>query len=356
MTDTLQPDGPKLEPGSDKPAAEPSAAGATAEPIVAYRARPHWFLERLHFTAYIVSYWIARLIGRRGAAAVFSRLGTLSAGLLGLKRRARGNLELVKPELGAAEQRRIIDGVCSNFARTAFEYAFLDKLTRAAEGWRVEGLEHFLAAREAAGGRVVVASAHFGNWEAIRAFTASRGAPLAIIYRAFNNKLVDQHIHRKMTELGWPAFRKGQVGGRQLFKHVRSGQGALILVDQRLGGAPIIDFMGRPAETSIAAAQLARTLKAPLLTASALRLEDDNFVVRFDPPVPPGRPDEMMAEVNRRIEGWVEEAPEQWLWMHRRWKVRQTTRLRKFGARQEGGAEEGEAAAPELDASRASGS
>lgn len=327
-------DAPALHPaqaGSERrrPPKPPAAPRAGEEDAHDYRARPPWLIERLLFVIYMLSYWTARLLGRRGTNLFFGWLTRLLGPLSSQHKRGMHNFDLVRPSYSQAERRQILQGVYTNFARSSFEYAFLKDLLRDSEKWRVEGLEHFHAARAAAGGRMVIASAHFGNWEAIRAVAAREGAPLGLIYRAFNNKLVDQHVFSKMRSLGWPVFRKGRKGGRDLVKHVRSGAGALILVDQRLGGGPIIDFMGRPAETSIAAAQLARTMKAPLLTASARRLPNDDFVVRFDPPVVPARPDEMMAEINQRIESWVDEAPAQWLWVHRRWKVRQTG-LRKF--------------------------
>ena len=318
---------------------EAAAGGAEAQSSVVaqefeYRARPGWLMERVEYAGYLLGYGAVRALGPRWSGAWIDWMMRNIGPQLGLAKRAHGNFDLVRPHYDAEARRRIIRGVFGNFARTGFEYAALPHLAREAANWRVEGLEHLTAAREAAGGKLIVASAHFGNWEAVRAMTAHHGAPLGLIYRAFNNKYVDQHINRKMTDIGWPVFRKGAAGGRELFRHVRAGGGAMILVDQRLGGAPIIDFMGRPAETSLAAAQMARTLKAPLVPASALRVKG-GFVVRFEEPVPPGRPDEMMAEVNRRVEHWVDEAPEQWLWMHRRWKVRSAKRPRKFGSSHE---------------------
>ncbi|MCI4663489.1 MAG: lauroyl acyltransferase [Neomegalonema sp.] len=309
-----------------------NAASMPAEIEYAYRARPHWLAEKVHFGGYMTGYALAKLLGPRWTCAAMGGMMRNVGPLLGLRKRAYGNFDLVRPSYDDAMRRRIVRGVFDNFARTGFEYAFIPYLSRVAVDWRVEGLEHYLAAREAAGGRVIIASAHVGNWEAVRAVAALHGPPLGLIYRAFNNKFVDQHIFRKMTETGWPAFRKGAAGGRALFKHVRNGGGAMILVDQRLGGAPILDFMGQPAETSLAAAQMAKTLKAPLVPAVAFRNEG-GFTVRFEAPIAPAQPDEMMAEVNRRVEAWVDHAPEQWLWMHRRWKVRASGRVRKFGSR-----------------------
>lgn len=253
------------------------------------------------------------------------RLGPLAGGLAN---RVRNNLDRVRPDFPEERRKALLAGVMDNFARTAVEYDRLPDLFAAAPDFEIEGLEHLEAAKAQAGGRMVVVSAHLGNWEAIRAAAAHHGAELAIIYRAFNNPAVDRACYRLITSTGLPAFHKGKEGARALFKHVRSGKGAMILVDQRLGGAPLLDFMGEEAETSLAAAQLALTLKAPLLPAVGFR-EGERFRVRFEPPVPHGQPNEMMQAVNRLIEDWVDAAPDQWFWLHRRWKVHREADLRR---------------------------
>ena len=179
---------------------------------------------------------------------------------------------------------------------------------------------------------MVVASAHFGNWEGVRAAAKFKGAPLALVYRAFNNPLIERRWHRYITSVKLPAFHKGAAGARAMLRHVLKEGGVMILVDQRLGGAPLLDFLGAPAETSLAPAQLALRAKAPLITAVAFRTPE-SFKVRFEPVIAPAAPEQMMAEVNARIGAWIDEAPEQWFWLHRRWRVRRQKRgVRKRSA------------------------
>ncbi len=95
----------------------------------------------------------------------------------------------------------------------------------------------------------------------------------------------------------------------------------MILVDQRNTGTPFIDFLGHPAETPTTAADLARRTGAVLIPVSATRnVAGRRFDVTFEAPVTGADSREMMAEVNRRIAAWVEAAPEQWFWFHRRWR------------------------------------
>lgn len=324
--------------------AEENAAAATpasrkAPPSAVNARRPAAWIERLEMAALRVALAALWPLSPLNRARVAAALGRALGPWMWFAWRAEDNLKRVMPALDARGRRRVVAQMSGNFARTGVEYAQLPALAARAARFSVTGLDHLAEARRAADGRLIVVSAHYGNWEAVRAVAALQGAPLAIIYRAFNNKRIDDKFYSYIVSAGWPAFRKGRIGARQLFAHVRGGGGALILVDQRLGGAPVLDFMGRPAETSLAAAQLARTLKAPLLPAVAAR-RGDGFDVRFEPPIASGSPIEMSQAINDRITEWVTTEPGQWFWLHRRWRVRDADRKRDY-ARGEDGRGEG---------------
>lgn len=283
---------------------------------------PHWAQERLEFLGVLVIVAVLSPFPPKWKGRIAEAVGRLLGPLIpGVAKRAQQNFDRVRPHYDAETRRRIIRQVCGGFARTAVDYLYLPWIRAESAGCAVEGLEHLEAAKVAGGGRLVVISGHFGNWEAIRSVAAAQGAPLGIIYRAFNNRLIDRYFYGRIALNGGPAFRKGAEGSKQLLGHIRSGGGVLILVDQRSGGAPFVDFMGEPAETSLAAAKLARSLKAPLLPAVARRV-GDGFAVRFEAAIPPGDAADMMAEANRRIAAWIDEDPGQWFWLHRRWRRR----------------------------------
>ncbi|MEM1315456.1 MAG: lysophospholipid acyltransferase family protein [Pseudomonadota bacterium] len=237
-----------------------------------------------------------------------------------LHRRVAENLTL----LGRDDDARALSSqVCGCFAQTVADYWRLDELAAHPERIAAEGLEHLHAPLEAGRG-VVIAGAHFGGWEAVR--LAARSAArrdCALIYRAFNNPRVDAIALDKIRPGGEPVLHKGAKGTRALLRHVGRGGMAMVLVDQRQTGAPLIPFLGREAETATAAADLALRFDAALITARALRRGDGlSFDVRFEPEVPPSDPETMMREVNDRISAWVEAHPGQWFWLHRRWKLR----------------------------------
>ncbi len=316
-----------------------TAAGAEPPDALAYPRsvdRALTMQERAEYVGFRLMQILVLPFGPATRSAIAGWLGRKLGPLTpSFRKRVFNNLDLVSLQLNETERRELLGGVLDNFCRTAVEYDRLPALYRRAKDFKVEGLEHLQAAQEQAGGRIVLVSAHLGNWEAIRAVAALHGVELAIIYRAFNNPAVDRACYRLITSTGLPAFHKGRDGARALFKHVRSGKGAMILVDQRAGGAPLVDFMGRPSETSLAAAQLARTLKAPLLPAVGFR-DGDSFRVRFEAPIPSGGQVEMMQAVNHTIEGWIEAEPKQWFWLHRRWKIRKEANEKRKQSRELG--------------------
>ncbi len=253
------------------------------------------------------------------AGAVGSRV---TAWLPKIRRRILDNLTLVRPDLDAAARERIMREVGDNFARVGFEYERMDELAADPSLMDISGAEHVEAAR-AAGKGIVLVSAHFGNWEFVRLAARRLGAPSAIIYRAFNNPQFDAMAQPLIAKAGEPVLHKGRKGSRELLRHVKGGGVALILIDQRQTGSPLIPFLGREAETAVAAAELARRFGAALIPARARRLPDGRrFDVRFEAPIPHGDPIEMTRAANDRISSWIEEEPGQWLWIHRRWKLR----------------------------------
>ncbi len=255
-----------------------------------------------------------RAAGRIGAFAV-PRLPFL-------RRRVGDNLRHVHPEASEAEIRRLCAGVGDHFARVVIEYLRMDRIVRDPTRLLVED-DASLREAVAAGRGAVIASAHFGCWEAVRlAARQATGRDCALIYRAFNNPLVDAWARGLIEPAGVPVLHKGREGMRALVRHISGGGVALILVDQRQTGAPLIPFLGREAETATAAAALALRFGAALIPARGKRLPDGRFSVRFEPEATPGLAEAMMTEVNARIDDWVEEAPEQWFWLHRRWRHR----------------------------------
>ncbi|MCL5776467.1 hypothetical protein M1105_05635 [Limibaculum sp. FT325] len=286
--------------------------------------------------------WLVYALGRSFAAltrfvplwpleGAFGGLcGLLVMAVPGFRRRVGDNLALVRPDLDAPARRRLTRDAAAQFGRLMVEYAQFRRFLREIE-IRAEGLDR-LAEAAASGRGAVLVTAHYGNWEAARIAALRAGIECGIIYRAFNNRYIDRRAMVVIPEAGRPVLQKGPRGMRAFLEHVERGGIAMVLIDQRNTGAPLIPFLGHPAETVTIAAELARRTGAALIPVVARRnTAARRFDVRFEPEVPPADPREMMAEVNRRIGAWIEADPTQWFWFHRRWKLRGS--LRRSGDR-----------------------
>lgn len=270
--------------------------------------------------------WLTRPVPVWQLAGICAPVGgALALAVPAFRRRAEGNARLVWPDRPERCRRRVVRAAGAEFTRLMVEYAHLDRFL---QDLRIEtiGAEHLLAAREAGRGAVLV-TAHYGNWEAARLAALRLGCETGIIYRAFNNRFLDRFALGLIPAAGQPVLQKGRHGMRRLVRHVGQGGFVMILVDQRNSGAPLLDFLGHPAETATTAADVALRTGAALIPVRGTRdTAARRFEVAFEPPVTGDDPRAMMEQVNRRIGAWIEERPEQWFWFHRRW--RRTSRPR----------------------------
>ncbi|MEM8698656.1 MAG: lysophospholipid acyltransferase family protein [Pseudomonadota bacterium] len=286
-----------------------------------YSSKDHWQVRALEWTLFALAWSFRQItwpIGTwrlTGALAPFG--GWLALRVPGFSRRAADNLNHVWPELPPERHREIIAGAGREMLALMVEYSRLDKMLDEV-AIEIDG-ETVLRHRPAGKGAILV-TAHFGNWEAARFGARQIGHECGIIYRAFNNRYLDRFTLGLIPKAGTPVLQKG-TGMRQLYAHIAKGGVAMILVDQRNSGAPFIDFLGEPAETVTAAAELSLRTGAPLIPCVAYRdRAAQRFRVHFEQPVTGVDAEEMMAEVNARIAGWIARAPEQWFWFHRRWR------------------------------------
>ncbi|HEX3860081.1 MAG TPA: lauroyl acyltransferase [Stellaceae bacterium] len=260
------------------------------------------------------------------ASAFGGFLGRAIGPHLGVSKRARLNLQAAFPELRAGDIENILRGMWDNLGRVVAEYPHLQRLRVFAADGRVEtaGLEHL--DRVTADKRsAIIFGGHIGNWEIAALAAGQYGIDVAQIYRAANNPLVDRMVARfrgKDSEF----IPKGAVASRRALAALRRGAHLALLVDQKLGDGIPVPFFGRPAMTAPSLATLALHFDCAVLPARVERLGGAHFRLTIGAPltvVRSGNRDtdvaSLMEAVNRTLEGWVRDRPEQWFWVHRRW-------------------------------------
>ena len=257
------------------------------------------------------------------------------APLAGWRARARANLAHVWPDLAEAERRRLADAAAENAGRTMIENYDVAGLRARVRGLPLEGAGvAAIEAAQAEGRPVLLVTGHFGNHEAPRAALVERGHQVGGLYRPMANPHFNAHYAANMHALSGPVFEQGRRGTMGLVRHLRAGGMGVLLFDTYAGAGAPIDFLGRPAPTLTSAAEIARKTGAELVPFFGIRQPDGlSFRIVFEAPIAPGDPLEMTREMTARLEARVRETPEQWFWIHRRWKPeRQARRQRRRAA------------------------
>ena len=245
------------------------------------------------------------------------------APIAGYNKRSAENLEFIYPDMPTQRRRDIVAGVADNMGRTFIEnYSTKKFMARVA---RTEPYGPGLDAMEVArknGQAVILVSGHFGNYEAPRAALVARGYNVGGLYRAARNKYFNAHYAQTMLAYGGPIFEQGQRGTAGFVRHLKRGGLLVLLFDQNVVRGKKLPFLGRPAATATSAAQLALRYNALLIPFYGTRRENGlDFDIEFEAPIPHSDPETMTIAMNTSLEAHIQEKPEQWFWIHRRWKV-----------------------------------
>jgi len=173
----------------------------------------------------------------------------------------------------------------------------------------------------ASGKPVLFVTGHFGNFEAPRAALVAKGYQIGGLYRPMSNPYFNTHYAENMHRLSGPVFEQGRRGTMGLLRHMKNGGMGVLLFDIYDARGIPITFMGKPAPTATSAAEIALKTGALLIPMFGVRRQDDLlFDIILQTPVAHGTALEMTMEMTKRLEAMVEEYPEQWFWIHRRWK------------------------------------
>lgn len=246
----------------------------------------------------------------------------LIAPIAGWRGRIRDNLHLACPDLSEVEVEHLVRAVPDNIGRSVAETYSGDEFRRRMLASPVEGPG--LAALEAAkaeGRAVIIAGAHFGNYDAWRATLTGRGFPIGGVYRPMDNSLFNSHYVRAIEAISLPLFARGR-DMKEMLRFLKKGGMVALAFDQHFSSAPVLRFFGLPAKTATSAAEMALRLKIDLIPIYAVRQPDGlGFRVLVEKPIPHTDAMTMTQALNDQLEVMVRAHMEQWLWIHRRWKA-----------------------------------
>jgi KDO2-lipid IV(A) lauroyltransferase len=247
----------------------------------------------------------------------------------------RANLRAAFPDKSAAEIEQILAGVWDNLGRIAVEFAHLDEFSVAGAGpvtpdvitYAPETAERYRRLAQS-GKPMLCFAAHLANWELAAVVGRRLGARTALLYRRPNIRPISDLIVRLREPLMGELIPTGMAAPIQLARLLRSGAHVGMLADQHFTRGVDVIFFGRRCVANPLIALLARQTEAPIHGVRVVRQADGNsFWGEITEAVAPvrdtsGRVDiaGTMQAVTAVIEGWIREHPEQWLWLHRRWR------------------------------------
>jgi len=274
-----------------------------------------------------------RAVARRMGAA----MGWLAWTLLGrLRRVGMRNLELAFPEKPVAERERILRQLYRTLGWQIAEFCQMPKYTVQSTEKFVEydGLERYLAAKERAQARksgVLVVTGHLGAWELSSFYHSLRGYPMGMVIRRLDNPMVDALVNRIRCLHGNRVLHKDDFA-RALLGAMRAGETVGILMDTNMTPPQgvFVPFFGIPACTASGLARVAQKTDAVVLPGCLLwDAARKKYILHFGEEIELIRTDDAEADIvantaqfTQAIEEYVRRYPEQWLWVHRRWKTR----------------------------------
>lgn len=291
------------------------------------------FRERVEFAVVWLAVRVLGALPRGLARKVGAAIGAVAyRGLGRLRSVGRQNLALAFPEKTEAEREAILRQEYRNLGYLLAEFCKMPGYTAksASRFIRYDGLENYLHARDKGKG-VLVMTGHLGAWELSSFYHSLMGMPMGMVIRRLDNPLVDAFVNRVRCMHGNRVIHKDDFA-RGLIASMRAGETVGILMDTNMTPPQgvFVPFFGVEACTASGMARIALKTGAAVVPGFLLWHEaEKKYVLRFGEELEVVNSGDAEADAVANtarftvaMEAYIRQYPEQWLWMHRRWKTR----------------------------------
>jgi KDO2-lipid IV(A) lauroyltransferase len=273
--------------------------------------------------------WLPRPVARSLGAGIGWAVFLLASRL---RRTGMRNLELAMPEMPPEERERILRLVYRNLGWQLAEFCRMERYTPAITERliRYDGLEHFLVAQAREKG-VLILTGHLGAWELSSFYHSLMGHPMGMVIRRLDNRFLNSFVNRIRCLHGNRVLHKDDFA-RGLITAMRQGETVGILMDTNMTPPQgvFVEYFGHAACTASGLARVALKTGAAVVPGFLLwEAAESRYVLHFGEPLPMPNTGDAEADIvaltqqcTSVIENWVRRYPDQWLWIHRRWKTR----------------------------------
>lgn len=264
------------------------------------------------------------------------RVGVLAGGLIGIlafyllpreRHRALAHLTQVYVDKDRSWIRKTAQGCFVHLGKSLLEIMLMSP-GRASNVVAIQGLENLQNALDKGRG-VVFVTGHIGNWELMAHAVAVKNYPISVVAAPIEPKQVNDMIVRLRAELGVRTILRSRPGAtKELIRVFKENRVLGILIDQDTDVESVfVDFLGRPAWTPTAAASMALKFGAPVIFGFINRDKNDQHRVTIEGPlelIRTGNTEKDIinntAMLSKKLGDCILNNPEQWVWMHRRWR------------------------------------
>jgi Kdo2-lipid IVA lauroyltransferase/acyltransferase len=267
-------------------------------------------------------------------ANLFGRVSRFIGRRLKEDKVGRDNLTAAFPEKSPEEIESILAGVWDNVGRVGAEFAHLDHIWEhdpaRPEDSRIEiqPRTHELFAQLRLDNKpALIFASHLGNWELPALAAVAHGLDAAILYRRPNIASADRAVEKLRAVNMGTLIPAGRDAPLKLAEALQRGQHVAMLVDQYLTNGVDVTFFGRKTKANPMMARLLRQVECPIHGVRIIRLPGHRFRAELSEEVKPVRDADgkieiqgTMQAITSVVEGWIREYPDQWLWLHRRWR------------------------------------
>ena len=233
-------------------------------------------------------------------------------------------------ELSDQEKHQILRANFRNLGKALVEVLHFPKMNKSylREKVTIVGQENYLAAQQKGRGMIYL-TAHVGNWEMSSHAQSAAGYPSSIVVRPLDNHFLDKIVSRRRTMYGNKLLAR-RKGLKQIIAALKQNEGVGILMDQntkRKQGI-FVDFFGKPACTTPVIAMLALRYDVPVIPGFIVRTGFDTHTLHLGPEIAIQKTGDIQKDIevntalfNKIIEDFIRQYPDQWFWIHNRWKT-----------------------------------
>ena len=282
----------------------------------------------LEYLLFILLTRTLRLLSVDNSASLCSFIAKKIGPYLRVTKTARKNLKRVYGNETDIE--KVINDLWDNYGRYIGEFPFINVLDSSELDKRVKviGLEKVEAFKKA-NQPFILFLGHQANWDFVIRKINDIYPKFGIAYRKANNPYVDREILKEReNDQHITMIAKGPSGAKSIIKAIKSGVSLAMLVDQKMNNGIEVPFFGFPAMTAPALARISLQYKYPIVPLQIVRIGKSSYfeLILHDPLKPLIDKDiekscyNIMLEINKILEQWIREKPEQWFWFHNRWK------------------------------------